>query len=534
MGNREGMPETRERGDSIASLADEVMNRIGKPLDKWAVAAILESIGVRDSDAARHFGKADVFALAEEVFAHCMARGWESKEGERLKELTLKEKLRRFFTFYIHGLFFALPMAGQIFAILLLGYSLWASLRFTEREGTVVAFGIILSFFVTGGFVQAIGRRALFYLEQKHYSLARETCLRFIRVGTVMAIVVGLFTYSFDLMIPLFGRSMLPVALIYYFLLSELWLSLAVLYALKERVAIVVLTVAGAVIVYLLSRFTPLGIFSAHWLGLAITDISVLAWGYHRLNQKARSVREKSGVTSLPRLSILVYSVIPYFAYGLLYFIFLFTDRLMAWSVGPKPPDYFIWFKTPYEWGLDWALISLVLSTAILEYTVNEFAKLIIPVQKFFDAFHIPDHNRFFRLFHRRQIGLLLGTAFIGSAISYLMALLLPQFLGMGSIIGNPTIRFVFLGGIAGYNLLAWGLMNSIFLFSLSRPGFVLKAISIALALSATVSFAFSRAMGYEYAVIGLAIGSLAFGILTTWYTSKVLNQLDYYYYSAY
>ena len=520
--------------DAIASLTEEVVDKIGRPLDKWAVAATLESIGVRDADALRDFNRADIFALAEDIFARCMAREWKAREGQKLEELTLKQRLRRFFTFYVHGLLFALPMAGQIFAVLLLGYSLWASLRFTEREGTVVAFGTILSFFVTGGFVQAIGRRGLFYLHQKNYLLAREICLRLIRTGTLTVIVVGLLVYSLNLVMPFLGRPLMGVALVYYFLLSELWLSLAVLYVLRERVAILALTVAGAVVVYLLSRLATLGIFLAHWVGLGLTDALVFAWGYRALLQRARSAGGGSGSANLPRPSILVYSITPYFAYGLLYFTYLFADRLVAWSAGPKPPAYFIWFRTPYEWGLDWALISLVLSTAVLEYTVNEFAKLIIPVQKLFDAFHIAEHNRFFRLFHRRQANLLLIAAAVSSAATYLMARLLPRLLGMGSIMEDSVIRFVFFGGVIGYNLLAWGLMNGVFLFSLSRPSFVLKAIFIALLLNATAGLLLSRAMGYEHAVIGLAVGSLAFGLLTTRYTSRVLSRLDYYYYSAY
>ncbi|HDN78874.1 MAG: hypothetical protein DRI61_16595 [Chloroflexi bacterium] len=528
----EGKGEDRHK--AIASLADEVIDKIGKPLDKWAVAAALESIGMRDADAIRDFDKLDLFALAEDVFAHCMAREWEPRIVEKLEELTWRERLKRFLRFYVHGLLFALPMAGQIFAVLLLGYSLWASLRFTEREGTVVAFGTILSFFVTGGFVQAIGRRGYFYLEQGNYILAREICLRLIKVGTLMVIVAGLLTFSLSLVTPFFSHSMLPVALVYYFLLSELWLCLAVLYVLKERVAILVLTVTGAVIVYLLSKFTPLVIFFAHWIGLAVTDILVFAWGYRMLDQKVKSAGKRPGIAHLPRPSILIYSTAPYFIYGILYFAFLFADRLVAWSVGPKPPFYLIWFKTPYEWGLDWALISLILSTAVLEYTINEFAKLIIPVQKLFDAFHIAEHNRFFRLFHRRQVNLLLVTAVISAVIAYLMALFLPRFFGMRNILEEPVIWFVFFGGVIGYNLLAWGLMNGVFLFSLSRPGFVLKAISAAIVLGVATGFLLSRVRSYEWSVVGLVVGSLVFGVLTTWYAFRLLDRLDYYYYSAY
>ena len=92
----------------------------------------------------------------------------------------------------------------------------------------------------------------------------------------------------------------------------------------------------------------------------------------------------------------------------------------------------------------------------------------------------------------------------------------------------------VILGLIGIPSLLKRRRRLGVFLFSLSRPSFVLKAIFIALLLNATAGLLLSRAMGYEHAVIGLAVGSLAFGLLTTRYTSRVLSRLDYYYYSAY
>jgi len=493
------MPEKGlEKGrKSIAPLTDEVVDKIGRPLDKWAVAAALESIGMRDADAVQEFGREDIFNLAEDIYARCQAKEWEPAEEKKPKELTLKEKLRRFFKLYIQGLFFALPMAGQIFAVLFLGYSLWASLQFSEREGTVVAVGTILSLVVTGGFVQAIGRKGLFYLEQESYVLTKEVCLHLIRTGTLVVIEVGLILYLVNLIWPFFSHTMLAIVLMYYLLLSELWLSLAVLYTLKERIATLLLTLLGALIVYLAMKFTPWGIFAAHGIGLTIADVSVFAWGYRALSCRARGVSAELKLARLPRTSILTYSVAPYFLYGTLYFGYLFVDRLVGWSTGEFPPPYVIWFRTPYEWGLDFALLSLVLTIASLEYTVNEFTSLIIP--KRFSAHQIPQHNGFFKRFYFRQLILLLavalisalGTRWMAAALGNRPPIIFPTSPGddaakdspaaTAGVFDDPVITFTFAWGVVGYSLLAWGLLNAIFLFSLSRPNFVIRAIVLAL-----------------------------------------------------
>ena len=47
----------------------------------------------------------------------------------------------------------------------------------------------------------------------------------------------------------------------------------------------------------------------------------------------------------------------PYFAYGLVYFSFLFADRIMAWTGRADYRQYFFWFQADYEVGLNWALL---------------------------------------------------------------------------------------------------------------------------------------------------------------------------------
>lgn len=541
-----------EEAKKHEQLADQVIEKIGRPLDKWAVAAVLESIGVRDADALRDFDKADVFALAEDIYARCQAREWKSVGEKRPRELALRERLGRFFKFYIQGLFFALPMAGQIFAVLFLGYSLWASLQFSEREGTIVAMGIILSLVVTGGFVQAIGRKGLFYLEQGSYVLAKEVCLRFIKAGTLVVIEVGLGLYLANLIWPFFGRTTLVIALMYYFLLSELWLSLAVLYALRERIATLLLTLLGALAVYLTMKLTPWGIFAAHGTGLTIADVLIFAWSYRALSRRARGTSPALKLAKLPRAPILTYSVAPYFLYGVLYFGYLFVDRLVGWSAGEFPPPYIIWFRNPYEWGIDIALLSLVLTIAALEYTVNEFTSLIIPVQKSFSVHQIPQHNGFFKRFYFRQLMLLLavalisalGTRWMAAALGNRPPIVFPLSPGddvakdspaaTAGVFDDPVITFAFVWGVIGYSLLVWGLLGTMLFFSLSRPGFALRAIALALVTNLVIGLVLSRTISYEYSVIGLVMGSLAFGALSTRYAFQVLDHLDYYYYSAY
>jgi hypothetical protein len=84
-----------------------------------------------------------------------------------------------------------------------------------------------------------------------------------------------------------------------------------------------------------------------------------------------------------------------------------------------------------------------------------------------------------------------------------------------------------------GYAFLAWGLFNTLFLLALSRPRYILRAIGLAFVVNVVVGFFLSRTIDYYYSVFGLVVGAIVFGALSTWYTWRAINSLDYYYYSS-
>jgi hypothetical protein len=93
--------------------------------------------------------------------------------------------------------------------------------------------------------------------------------------------------------------------------------------------------------------------------------------------------------------------------------------------------------------------------------------------------------------------------------------------------------------------LLSIALMNAVILFSLSQPNLVIRSIWIPFAVNIVVGFLLSRWMsivfaepasaahGYEYAVIGLLLGSVTFVVMSTRNVLKVMRNLDYYLYAA-
>jgi energy-converting hydrogenase Eha subunit C len=95
------------------------------------------------------------------------------------------------------------------------------------------------------------------------------------------------------------------------------------------------------------------------------------------------------------------------------------------------------------------------------------------------------------------------------------------------------SINVSIIGGI-GYVFLAWGMLNTLYLFTLSQPSMPLKAIIIALFTNGFIGFLCSRFISYEYSVFGLLVGAIVFMAITLKATLNFLNKLDYFYYAAY
>ena len=537
----ERQPLHEEETDPVerakSELVDMITERIGIPMDVRAVAATLESTGLRDVDAQNDFGAESLFDLAEDIYRRARQRVIGAGGGpQELKRRGLLRRIGRFVKFYLKGSLFAAPMTAQIIVLFALSSSLWAWLFFSERQATVIAVGTILSYIVTGGFSQIISRRGMFYWKQEIYLLAKRISHKFLRIGIILILVTAILMYVGNLILPIFEQDMILICIMYFVLLSLLWLNVSILYMLEKHLAILLSTVIGGVLVWVIMNFLGWSIYISHAVGISVSNLIAFVWGYQILVRKTRDAAGAQKLAKMPRDSIIAWAVSPYFVYGVMYFGFLFLDRVVGWSApyspGGAPSPYLIWFRTAYEVGIDLALISLILTIAMLEYTINEFASVLIPTQESLTAFDVRRHNRSFKLFYVRQLILLVVVAVISMLVSDVVVdwLRTLPWAAMGDDMVTP---FVYRWGMVGYAFLSLGLLNAVFFLSLSRPRFLLRAIGIGFLVNVVVGFILSRVVVYYYSVFGLVVGAFVFGVLSTWYVWQVMNELDYYYYSS-
>jgi hypothetical protein len=581
--SEEAIPMTVEKATALfGELIDTVLSHTPVPEDGHEVAALLEAAGWTDHRAQEAFGVRDVFELAAEVWQACrtkiviapIAIAEETPFYRRLWQATQA---------FLRGTIFALPMAMSIFAMLAIRYSLWSYMYFDVETATSIAAGTVLSFMVTGGFTQATARRGFLYLGQNEYRLARNISFFFIRLGLLLSLLVGLLLIVVNLIFQVFTWKMIGICLLYYSFLCLIWLSVTVLYMLRKEIIFAALMALGIGIVYLLNKLYELIVFlkapeklsgievfrhayetaveagalaavksllldKGFWAfheaagmniiffqAVALTMVSlgslaIAGWIFHQAGRRAESGR----ASLMPRLSIVVYTSIPYFVYGFLYFTFLFIDRINAWSANSLYMPYLFWFRGEYELGLDWALLTLIIPLGVVEMTINQFADRLVGHQKTYTVQQAPFFNKHYLLFYRRHLIYYLVIA-VGSGLLVYLGMIKLQSLHLldVSLFLNDTTYLVFSWAVVGYVITAAGLLNALFLFSLSRPELAVRGIGIGCATNLLAGFLLSRWVNYSWAVFGLVAGALLFAVVTTISLVRVLKTLDYNLYAA-
>ena len=234
-------------------------------------------------------------------------------------------------------------------------------------------------------------------------------------------------------------------------------------------------------------------------------------------------------------ISVLLYNNYQYFVYGTFIYIFLFIDRILAWSSGNSHPlPFMIYFEKNYELGMDLAMLSFLLLSGVLEYSIASFTKFIDLGQKS-TTFKMPHvfNNQLRKMYIQQILLLFVTSAFAALVIYYIINSSWGLNYQFDKSLVQLSIKVCWLGGL-GYIFLAWGMLNSLYLFTLGQSLQPLKAIIYSCLFNIFIGFILSRFIAYEYSVLGMLFGAMIFAALTLKSNLLFFNNLDYYYYAAF
>jgi hypothetical protein len=528
------------------NLIQSAKEKIGKPVSSQVVAATIESLGIREKDILQDFGLADIKQLAELVFTELLAEN-ELAELKNAKELELAEKeparneitsflflkIKIFFEYYTLGLLHLLPVFIQIATIILFGYSLWTWVGFNPIQSTAVVLGVIIGLVSTGGYVQVIGKQASFYWNFQDYEMVRRTINFMHKVGilTIFAVLGLILLVNF--FFHLYPAQVLVIIFIYAFLIGTLLLMIAPFHTIKQRWVITVAIMTGTTTALFLKNFTDLTIYQTHWIGIAI--VIVIAKLFLFIFFQNFNTHRTQSVNTTLKIPVLLYHNYQYFFYGLVLYGFFFIDRILAWSSGINGNlPFLIYFENDYELGMDLAILIFLLLAGVLEYAIASFTSFMDVNQKKTDHNSPELFNSKIRSMYWEQVSVLFITSLLAFAAVFIIINASWGFTSQFHYAINPlSLKVCVIGGL-GYILLAWGMLNSLYLFTLGQTLQPLRSILYAALLNIIVGFLLSRFVGYEYSVVGMLCGAGLFAFLTVRATHAYFKNLDYYYYASY
>jgi len=505
--------------EPIDDLLAEVRQVAPQVIGYREIAALIESFGC-DDRSAKELGFPDVFSLAKHLSARFPRSSAEQASASAVSRwLLFRYEAGRALRKLSLGLSYVVPWA----VLLVLQYRRPDALQVTPELGGALSLALIASLITTGGFIQMISRSGSFYYGLEEPFVARSSCmvlLNFGLIGTLMFAMLGL---VLGLYFHLFASSHLVLAALEYVVLSLLWMFCAVLAVQSLGWCIPVVFLLSGLAIGLIKMLSSLGTITilVLWPIMAVMGtLSCVLVGFYCAEKKYPG-KEKS---ASPRQSIWFISLVPFYAYGAIYFSFLFADRMAAGSAIPWVSGLNFGIDSSYQRGMDLVLLAFLITAALVEYLSDSFLRFW---RRLADEAAYSDSVSLVASLRQRHWKLMLvtGSVFVGIALGAWLAFYHFTAAALTARLWQTSV----MGGL-GYLLLSMALLEIIILASVNSTSAALLAVTLGLGVNVLTGYGLSHLLGAHYAAAGLLAGSAVVLWRCTAAVRRILHRPDYHY----
>ncbi len=508
----------------LRNQVQEANPRVQDPLD---VTAVLESLGWTDLLIEQQFGFSDVFQAGEELY-HAIVREVTQVPLPVVVRTSRKQWVVTALRDLGHGLTFSLPMMVSILSMITLHLSFASYQYFSVSDATAIALATFLSFLTTGGFSQAMTNVYYVLVGMQKLQDVEATIFLIMRWALGLTGMVAIAIFAADFVLPLMPESLIALMVVYMIMLSSLWLSFTGLYILRREY---LLTVIVALAIFMAFFLHHLG-FPVEWSQAAAMGVaSVLGIGVSIVifRRRTRGVTEISGIfrTRLPQLARGASS---YFLYGLLYFTYVYVDRLVAWSTQTTYLPYNIWFRGQYELGMDWSLAALFVPLSLAELLI---ATIMRRIEYLEHRITLENPHQFFRglrVTYFQTLSVFVAASLFGVFATHIGAKILAALpLFHSSVPTHGVEPMVFFWSSWAYVLFSIAIFNVLFLFTLSHPSPALRVLTYGIIADVVIGVLATQIFqGYQYAVFGLFFSAGLIAVYSTVLVLRLIPNIDY------
>ncbi len=509
-------PARAPSNDRLDELASRVLPSRRRLIDAWEATSFLESLGYTDSRVQREFGLSDARAAGEYLYGRACGEAFSGTERWTPPDAVSPRALvaRSAASTFVYAVPWLLAFLAQAVTPNVM--------RLPSRIAPPLALALMFSLIASGGMVQAIARRAEFYVGLRQIAMARHVVRVLLKIGVALVLAMALAAVLIGWYFGLFPWGPLVLGVDAFIAMSLLWMVCGTFAVRQQQWRVAVAFIAGLV-AFAVVRSTGADAVTAQFV--AVTAVLVIAalqmplvFGDRRLWAQGLP----SGVT-MPRLSVIVYWTVPYFWYGTVYFAFLFADRLAAATAGLGAGGAF-GVPRPYGLGMELALLTLLVAASGAEVAGALFARAL--TQEAVD----PIAGRGVRLSARLRRHHARAVALAAAVFLVTATIIAAGARRMLPAAHDPQVWRTLIVGDLGYACLVVGLTNVLALFGLRQPWVVVREFTAALALNIATGYVVSHVLGQFHAVDGLLIGAAFFAARSSLAVRRALSHADHAY----
>ncbi len=509
---------------SLQNLINSIYTNYPNVCDPWEIVAIVEALGYTDKMIETEFSCPNALVLGQFIYGQRDQFPFaETIDPPVRKILSLSDEISIFATQFSHSFVYTIPFI----ILLVLNYlPVEKKIDILPPElNSLFVFVTMASLITSSGFVQMISRRGLFYMGLKDPIQANRICTPILLMGIFTTIILGSIGVIFGFYQGLAADKYILIAGLYYVILSTIWMLFAIV-GLQYRFAAPTILVGSTCCFFIFRVYLKLSALESQVAMISIAFISLVILSTSN-RVKHRSIKPKFGnLVPLPHLSILIYLLTPYFLYGIIYFGFIFADRLVANITTAGHYRLVSGNNLNYQDSMDLALLNFLLIVPLVEYCSYKLIIYWYDRAKYMTLAEFDSLN--WKL--QKKYWLLLSRILLYFALLMSITIVLFSILHRGQIDNILTII-----ACVGYLLFAIGLFNTVILLSLNRINDVLGILAAAMSIDFITGYLLSSLFGVYFAVIGLIIGATFFAIGSSKKTLKAIDRAEYcYFYSGY
>ena len=452
------------------------------------------------------------------------------------------------------GLGYASPMLASLVILYMTGFSLWMAEKLPAD--IIIAFiaGVFLGLIFTEGPIQIFTRLFSFYYSQTNIGEVRRILKRNYVMTAIMLAIILAALY----LIAIFAN--IPYELMNLTAISTITISLhrssyIIMYALKKLRQIIIaysLAFAALLSIYL---FTPESILPdpvTRYFVALVTSFAILsafAIYYHYkiiTNRSMSTARGKSfpnfysimtvnSRTIKSRFSVQWWDNMPYFIFGIFYFIMLFGDRVLSWIFNPETVSAIngttlpMAFNSIYHIGADLALFILV-PTTIIQYII------ISPIYSLTNnralELKLSEAKKIDHFLRGSYIKLLIASLTV-SLVAYVILNLVGPGLILNYLGGSETsIQILHYASIGNVMLSVFN-ANSMIIIFLNRAKILAIITIVAVILVVTLGIILAQS-GFENIVKAYLASTTTGMVLSTLYVAKIMRKAGSKFFSRY